>query len=69
MARVFLGVRGMDTKEASEKVKGTLLGMEGVTKVDANADGHAAVEYDEGEHTVMDLIRALRRIGFLAGMV
>lgn len=68
MARVLLGVQGMDTPASAEKVQRTLLEVDGVHKVDANRDGQASVEYDDSEITVMDLIRALRRIGFLAGM-
>lgn len=66
--RVLLGVRGMDNAAAAERVKQTLQGVAGVTSVEVARDGQAAVEYDPGEATVMDLIRALRRIGFLAGM-
>lgn len=68
MTRVLLGVRGMDTPEAAAKVKETLLAIEGVAKVEARTDQQASVEYNSEDLTVMDLIRALRRIGFLAGM-
>lgn len=68
MARVLLGVRGMDNSAAAERVKRTLAQVAGVSMVEANADGQAAVEYDDSEVTVMDLIRSLRQIGFLAGM-
>lgn len=68
MTRVLLGVRGMDTPAAAERVRRTLALVTGVASVEANADGQAAVEYDDSETTVMDLIRSLRRIGFLAGM-
>lgn len=68
MARVLLGVQGMDTPASAERVRRTLLEVDGVQKVDANRDGQASVEYDDSEITVMDLIRALRGIGFLAGM-
>ncbi len=68
MARVLLGVRGMDNQQAAAKVARTLLGIDGVQQVEATAEEQAAVEYDATEVTIMDLIRALRRIGFLAGM-
>ncbi len=68
MTRVLLGVRGMDTPQAAERVKETLLAVAGVARVETAADGQAAVEYDAGSVTVMDLIRALRKQGFLAGM-
>ena len=68
MTRVLLGVRGMDTPAAKEKVRRTLLDVEGVASAEIVADEQAAVSYDATLVTVMDLIRALRGIGFLAGM-
>lgn len=68
MTRVLLGVRGMDTPEAKERVRATLLAVDGVATVEVGADQQAAVSYDPTVVTVMDLIRALRNIGFLAGM-
>jgi copper chaperone CopZ len=68
MARVLLGVRGMDTPQAAATVKEALLALEGVERVEAGADRQASVEYDASSLTVMDLIRALRKRGFLAGM-
>ncbi|MEX2536722.1 MAG: heavy-metal-associated domain-containing protein [Trueperaceae bacterium] len=68
MARILLGVRGMDTRVAAERVERTLIAVNGVRSVDANVDGQATVEYDDADVTVMDLIRSLRQIGFLAGM-
>mgnify|MGYP001033859792 FL=1 len=68
VARVLMGVRGMDTDPARERVMTTLREVPGVLDV-APADAErVAVEYDPTEVTAMDLIRALRRIGFLAGM-
>lgn len=67
-ARVLLGVRGMDTGASRERVEATLRGVRGVLSAEASSDLQVAVEYDDAEVTVMDLIRALRRIGFLAGM-
>jgi copper chaperone CopZ len=58
----------MDTQVAADRVKRTLALVGGVASVEVNTDGQAAVEYDDSELTVMDLIRSLRRIGFLAGM-
>lgn len=66
--RILLGIRGMDNDPAAELVTETLLGVPGVLTVEAGRDGQAMVEYDATELTVMDLIRALRRQGFLAGM-
>lgn len=68
MTRVLLGVRGMDTPDAKERVRDTLLAVDGVETVEVGADQQAAVSYDPTAVTVMELIRALRNIGFLAGM-
>lgn len=68
MSRVILGVKGMDTPEAVERVKAALERLEGVIRVEAGTDRQAAVEYDPSSITVMDFIRALRQIGFIAGM-
>lgn len=68
MTRVLLGVRGMDTPEAKERVRTALLAVPGVTSVEVGADQQAAVAYDPTVSTTMDLIRALRHLGFLAGM-
>jgi copper chaperone len=67
-ARVLLGVRGMDTAASRARVEEALRSVRGVLAVEASSDLQVAVEYDAGEVTVMDLIRALRRLGFLAGM-
>ena len=68
MARVLLGVKGMDNMNSAEKVWETLMSLEGVVKVDVSPQQQATVEYNENDLTTMDLIRALRKIGFLAGM-
>jgi hypothetical protein len=68
LQRVLLGVRGMDTPDAAALVRETLAALHGVQLVEAGTDHQALVEYDATETTVMDLIRSLRRLGFLAGM-
>jgi copper chaperone CopZ len=68
MARVLLGVKGMDTMDSAERVWETLMALEGIIKVDVSPQQQATVEYNEDDLTTMDMIRALRRIGFLAGM-
>ncbi len=68
-ARVLLGVRGMDTEEASAKVGAALREVPGVSAVAAAGEQQLLVSYDPSEATVMDMIRAARRLGFLAGMV
>lgn len=61
-------VRGMDTEDSRAQVVQTLRDVMGVVSVAPADAGQVNVEYDPTEVTVMDLIRALRRIGFLAGM-
>ena len=66
-ARVLIGVRGMD-KEAGERISKVLLGMPGVTQAQPD-QAQIAVQYDPTALTVMDLLRAIRKQGFLAGML
>ena len=66
--RAVLSVRGLDTDAARAKVLATLRAVPGVASAESHGPEGALVTYDGGEATVMDLIRALRRIGFLAGM-
>jgi copper chaperone CopZ len=68
MARVLLGVKGMDNMDSAEKVWETLMALDGVVKVEVSPQQQATVEYNENDLTTMDLIRSLRKIGFLAGM-
>ncbi|WP_424951149.1 heavy-metal-associated domain-containing protein [Deinococcus sp.] len=65
--RTLIGVRGMD-KEAGLRVAAGLLALGGVLKATPD-DGQIEVHYDPSQHTVMDLIRAIRQQGFLAGML
>lgn len=67
-ARVMLGVRGMDTDGARAKVTGALMELRGVHGVEPGGGQALLVRYDSSELTVMDMIRAVRRLGFLAGM-
>lgn len=69
MARVLLGVNGMNKPEAVEEVRKTLIALEGIERVEARLDGQATVDYDAGDMTVTDILRALRKRGFVAGMV
>lgn len=69
MTRVMLGVKNMTQKDEVESVKQTLMAVEGVGAVSAGLDGQASVEYDAASLTIMDLLRALRKEGFVAGMV
>jgi len=66
--RAMLSVRGLDTDAARDKVLTTLRAVAGVVEATPVGDAQVMVRYDGGEVTVMDLIRALRRLGFVAGM-
>jgi len=66
--RAMLAVRGLDTDAARAKVLATLRGVRGVVEATPAGEAQVLVRYDGGEVTVMDLIRALRRLGFVAGM-
>jgi copper chaperone len=65
--RVLLGVRGMN-REAGERVAAGLRALPGVSRATPD-DGQIEVHYDPSQHTVMDLVRAVRAQGFLAGML
>ncbi|GAA5512235.1 hypothetical protein Dcar01_00949 [Deinococcus carri] len=65
--RVLLGVRGM-TRDAGERVAAHLRTLPGVTQAMPD-EGQIEVHYDPSQHTVMDLVRAVRSQGFLAGML
>jgi copper chaperone CopZ len=67
-ARVLLGVRGLVDDEGRRRVREALEALPGVIEVGEPEDGQVQVRYDDGETTVMDMIRALRRLGYLAGM-
>lgn len=62
-------VRGMDTDDSRVQVVQTLQAVVGVVSVTPADARQVNVEYDPSEVTVMDLIRALRRIGFLARLL
>ncbi|GGO21533.1 heavy-metal-associated domain-containing protein [Deinococcus humi] len=65
--RVLLGVRGM-SRDAGQTVAAALSALPGVSKVTPD-DGQLEVHYDPSQLTVMDLVRAVRGQGFLAGML
>lgn len=67
-SRVLLGVRGLDTDAERVKVQDALARLPGVHAVEAAGPQQLLVHYDAAETTVMDMIRAARRLGFLAGM-
>ncbi|MBZ9751991.1 heavy-metal-associated domain-containing protein [Deinococcus sp. HMF7620] len=65
--RVLLGVRGM-SRDAGTTVSQALAALPGVVKATPD-EGQIEVHYDPSQLTVMDLVRAVRRQGFLAGML
>lgn len=67
-ARVLLGVRGLDEDDDRRRVHEALAATPGVLEVGAGDAGLVEVRYDDTETTVMEMIRALRRLGYLAGM-
>jgi copper chaperone len=69
MTRVLLGVRGLATPEAAEKVMSALKQISGVSDVAYPHPGQIEVNFDPTQATVMDLLRAVRGVGFLAGML
>ncbi|MFN3265246.1 MAG: heavy-metal-associated domain-containing protein [Deinococcales bacterium] len=69
MNRVLLGVRGLSTEEAALRVMETLKKTAGVSEVNSPHPGQIEVVFDPTQSTVMDLLRAVRAVGFLAGML
>ncbi len=69
MNRVLLGIRGAETEDQMRTVLSALKNLEGVVRAEAEQPGQVVVEYDPHRLTVMDLIRAVRERGFLAGML
>ena len=71
-ARVILGVRGLADPDDQSRVAETLRELHGVLEVRAGdvgpEVGQLEVRYDDRETTVMEMIRAVRRLGYLAGM-
>lgn len=65
--RTLIGVAGMQ-REAGKRLAEQLLQLSGVMKATPD-DGQIEVHYDPSQHTVMDLIRTIRKEGFLAGML
>lgn len=69
MNRIMLGIQGVQSNEQMEKVVAVLARQKGVLKTEVQQLGQVTVEYDPHRLTVMDLIRAVREEGFLAGML
>ncbi|GGR78539.1 heavy-metal-associated domain-containing protein [Deinococcus sedimenti] len=65
--RVLLGVRGM-SRDAGITVAEALSAIPGIVKATPD-EGQLEVHYDPSQLTVMDIVRAIRRQGFLAGMI
>jgi len=69
MNRVMLGIQGVENFAQMNKVTEALSKQQGVLKTEVQQLGQVMVEYDPHRLTVMDLIRAIREEGFLAGML
>ncbi|HEX2865024.1 MAG TPA: heavy-metal-associated domain-containing protein [Deinococcales bacterium] len=78
MTKVLLGVRGLSDEASSHRVLSSLRAVPGVLEaghpetISGSAEpdrGQVEVGYDPARATVMDLIRAVRSAGFLAGML
>ncbi len=66
---MLIGVRGEPTKEDLEGLAAALRAMAGVKGAQSVGPGQLEVEYDPQALTVMDLLRAIRERGFLAGIL
>lgn len=69
MNRVLIGVRGLEGEQAAQKVLGALRKVDGVQSANTADRSQIEVTYDTSKLTVMDLIRAVREQGYLAGML
>jgi copper chaperone len=69
MNRVLIGIRGEPTPEGMDRILKALRALEGVEEAQATGPAQLQVTYDPQSLTVMDLIRAIREEGFLAGML
>ncbi|WP_147146787.1 heavy-metal-associated domain-containing protein [Oceanithermus sp.] len=69
MNRIMLGIQGVQSDDQMKKVVAALARQKGVLKTEVQQLGQVTVEYDPHRLTVMDLIRAVREEGFLAGML
>ena len=69
MNRIMLGIQGVQSDDQMKKVVAALARQKGVLKTEVRQLGQVTVEYDPHRLTVMDLIRAVREEGFLAGML
>jgi copper chaperone len=69
MEQVLIGVRGLQAPEQVEKVLRALHELSGVEEVELIEPGQLQVRYNPQSLTVMDLLRAIREQGFLAGML
>ena|SRR5579863_7532138 len=66
---VTIQVEGMACLACTAKVKSTLRAFNGVTHVEVNLGGHdARVEYVEGKVSPQELVAAINRLGYRAGL-
>ncbi len=66
--KALMQVHGLSDAESTKRVIESLQGLSGVESVKVSDRGVLAVAYDGSYLTVMDLIRNVRKQGFLASM-
>ncbi|MFN8510501.1 MAG: heavy metal-associated domain-containing protein [Deinococcaceae bacterium] len=64
----LMQVQGLVDASSTQRVMDTLQSMQGVESVKLSDRGTISIAYDGSYLTVMDLIRAVRKLGFLASM-
>lgn len=69
MSRVLLGIRGAEDAQIVGQIVQILAKIEGVEKAEQTQPGQIQVDYNPHLVTTMDLIRAIREQGFLAGIL
>lgn len=67
-ATALMRVRGMDNEHAVALVTNALHEVFGVYEARLVDTERLSVDYDPSDVTVVDLIRAVRKLGFLAGI-
>ncbi len=66
--KVLMQVQGLVDADSTKRVMDSLEAMPGVQSVKLSDRGTLSIAYDGSYLTVMDLIRAVRKQGFLASM-
>jgi copper chaperone len=66
--KVLMQVQGLVDADSTKRVMDSLEALRGVQSVKLSDRGTLSIAYDSSYLTVMDLIRAVRKQGFLASM-